>query len=442
MTYNVLWIISDQHTYRAAGCYGSSVVRTPHIDALASEGMRFDGAYTPAPVCVPARDSILCSRYPQRLGGRPLAVTLPTAAHRFHDAGYCTAHIGKMHPQVPYTRGFDYLVDAGHYYDFLGPKMEIFTRGMRARNAGCCYPWMSRRWYEQTSWLDAPLTPGMPENLVEADHFESFVVDCCESFFDAHDAAMPFFLQANFLKPHFPFVSPPRYHAMYDPCNIRLPETLRTDPGIPADSLKANGKLAPGEKGEAEARQYIADYYAATSFMDACLGRLVASLRRRGLWEQTIVIYTSDHGEMLYEYGLTGKFIFREPSVRVPLIMRVPDVTRPGSATGAITDLTDLLPTCLALCGIAADDHIEGVDLTPVLNGESHQVREYCYSKYADSLMIRSQRWKLSRYAGEVWRLYDMLADPDETVNRYPELSETAEVIRMRNRLLAWKGDS
>jgi len=441
MSYNVLWLLSDQHTYRAAGCYGNRVVRTPHIDALAREGMRFDCAYTPAPVCVPARDAMLCSRYPQRLGGGPVSLNLPTAAHRFRQAGYCTAHIGKMHPQVPYTRGFDYLVDAGHYYDFLGPKTEIFARGMDARNVGCCCPWMSSRWYQQHSWLDAPLTDGMPAVLDEPDHFEAFVATCCDAFLETLDNERPFFLQGSFLKPHYPWASPPAYHALYDPRAMMLPDTAHADTGIPPACLQANGKLGPGPDGEAAARQTIADYYAATTFMDDCLGRIIASLQRRGLWDNTIVIYTSDHGEMLYDHGLTGKFIFRESSARVPLVVRVPGVACDDSVSTAVTDLTDLLPTCLSLCEIPVDDRVEGVDLSPVLRGEVPQVRDACFSKYQNNLMIRGTRWKLIRYQSDVWQLFDMQTDPDELVNCYAERREDPEIIALRGHLLAWSGE-
>ena len=141
---NVLWLMSDQHSVRALGCYGNSVVRTPHLDRLAAGGLRFDRAYCAYPVCVPARFTMLTGRYPHHTGctgnGTPLPLRERTAAHHFSQAGYATAFLGKLHPVDGQTHGFDYYMDFGHYYDYLGPKTAIFTAGMGAEDSGSAPP--------------------------------------------------------------------------------------------------------------------------------------------------------------------------------------------------------------------------------------------------------------------------------------------------------------
>jgi choline-sulfatase len=463
--FNVLWILSDQHAYEAAGCYGNKIVQTPNLDRLAAEGLRFDAAYTPAPVCVPARDAILAGRYPHRIPGvaqgGAILPHVPTAAHLFRSAGYVTGHIGKMHPVAPYTRGFDVLVDMGHYYDYLGPKVEVFARGMDAANSGCGLPWMDQ-WYKAYAWPPAPRLPDaaprtdrpwriggwrgepfrddMPRILPEEDHFEAFVVRMCDAFLDAHGNA-PFFLVASFLKPHYPEVAPPEYHASYDPANLTLPADAGAWDIVPAG---ARALLTPDlntPDNQAVALRWLADYYACVTYVDECLGRLLASLDRRGLSDNTLVVYTSDHGDMLYHHGLRHKLVFFEPSARVPLVMRLPGVVPAGSATKALCDLTDLLPTSLAVCGLPCDHGCDGADQSPLFDDQVASVRDACFSELPGDqrYMIRTDRWKLWRWGNEDWVLSDMLTDPAESRNRYSELGNTREVMAMRERLIGWR---
>lgn len=441
---NVVWIMSDQHACFASGCYGHPVVRTPHIDALCREAMRFDAAYTSAPQCIPARDSMLSGRYPHWFPEHwTMAPDAPTAAHLFRQAGYVTAHVGKMHPFSPYTRGFDYLVDMGHYYDYLGPLTEVFTRGMDACDSGCGSPWMDG-WYRAKSWLGEPLRDGLPELLDEPDHFEAFVARTCDAFLDEHQDG-PFFLQASFIKPHYPQVSPPEYHALYSADEMELPATAFDWDVVPLSQRRWLMTDLRSPEGAGKARQRMADYYAATTYMDECLGRITASLKRRGLWDNTVVVYTADHGEMLYHHGLIQKFLFFEQSARVPLIVRAPGVTPAGSATSALADLTDLLPTMLSLCGVPPTAGFDGVDLSPVLGGRSDSVRDLCFSRMGQSTMVRSARWKLCHYPAveeamdDEWYLFDMQADPEECTNQFAAQTGNPDVQRLRERLLIFE---
>jgi choline-sulfatase len=438
--HNVVWIMADQHAAFASACYGHPVVQTPNLDRLAGEGMRFENAYTPSPVCVPARFAAMTGRYPHTTGctgnSTPLPVWERTVAHKFGNAGYLTAFIGKMHPVDPQTHGFDFLVDMGHYYDYLGPKTEIWARGMDARNTGCGLPWMDQ-WYTAHTWLDQPLSESMPAVLDEPDHFEAFVARNCEAFLRTY-ADHPFFLFASFIKPHFPYASPPPYHDLYTDVPLLLPETAGERPDLPEERQVFSRDLRDPEI-RREALRETADYFAAVSYMDECVGRILATINDLDLRENTLVIYTSDHGEMLYHHGLRQKFVFYEQSARVPLLARLPGLIESGSSTDALTDLTDLLPTSLDLCGIEVDNDVEGCSLSPVLLGKSHGVRDACFSELGNSMMVRTRRWKLVFYAKDHWQLFDMASDIDERYNLYDRLHTNPEIIRLRDRLLAWK---
>lgn len=438
---NVVWIMSDQHAAFASGCYGHSVVHTPAIDRLASEGLRFENAYTPSPVCVPARFAAMTGCYPHTTGctgnNTPLPHRQRTIAHAMARAGYVTAFIGKMHPVDPQTHGFDYLVDMGHYYDYLGPKVEIWGRGMDARNTGCGLPWMDQ-WYTPASWLGQPLSPGLPRTLDEPDHFEAFVARCCRTFLEQM-ADQPFFLFASLIKPHFPYASPPQFHALYHADEMELPATAFEWDDVPIARQNFLCRDLRDETVQAAARQEIADYFAATSYMDLCVGRIVAAVDELGLREKTLVIYTSDHGEMLYHHGLRQKFVFYEQSVHVPLIMRCPRVI-PTGAIASLTDLTDLVPTTLAFTEVDPLCALDGVDLGPVLRGDENDVRRTCYSELGESMMARTGSFKLAWYPPNDWRLYDLHNDALEQHNLYPQWQDKAEVKMMRDNLLQWKG--
>jgi arylsulfatase A-like enzyme len=246
-------------------------------------------------------------------------------------------------------------------------------------------------------------------------------------------------LFASFIKPHFPFAAPPEYHARYQPEAMILPETAYESQDVPAQR-RSFLSLDPNQPDTIRAAQrYTADYFAATTYMDVCVGRILASLERLGLQDNTLVIYTSDHGEMLYHHGLTQKFVFYEQSARVPLIMRWPDIIQPGSTTVALTDLTDLLPTSLGLAEVEPISPMGGHDLSPIVRGEMDCGREACFSELGESMMLRTDQWKLAYYPDARWHLFDLTADPHERRNRYDELQDTTEIRRLRDQLQHWQ---
>jgi arylsulfatase A-like enzyme len=464
---NVVWLMSDQHTWRAAGAYGNVEVRTPTLDRLAREGMRFDCAYTPSPVCVPARFALLTGRYPHTTGCTGNATPLPlrerTAAHWFRERGYLTAFVGKLHPVAPHTAGFDYYVDAGHYFDYLGPRTERFVRGLGARNSGCAAPWIDTLHEGRGNpWGQA--FPDRPSGAILPleDHFDSFVAREAVRFLRAY-AGEPFLLVVSFLAPHAPFAPAPEFD-VYDPAALTLPETAAPVPD--AAALAAGGAAnlhpyggwflpPPGDaRRDEEARRWLAAYYGNVTQTDAAAGAMLEALDTLGLAGDTLVVYTTDHGEMMYEHGLFGKTLFYEGSARVPLIVRCPGAIAPGTACAAPVDLTDVLPSSLDLAGIpyrasgGDASALDGYSLVPAFGGAATG-RAFAFSEigfpHHVRYMLRDARWKYTHHAGDQerggargGRLFDLRRDPDERDNLIDDVRCAPVAAALREQLLSW----
>src|SRR5947209_875444 len=344
---NVLLLMSDQHTRRALGVVGNVVARTPHLDALARSGVRFDSAYCSNPVCVPSRASLLTGLYTHNHGAYNNSVPWPfahkTIAHHFDRAGYMTGLIGKMHFVDPQTHGFEYRLDFNDWWQYLGPKSKLYAEELARANSGSGMPQIDDLWRDAGDPWDGvrekddrqgSVAVGRASKMAEQDQFESFVARESIRFLKNHGKE-PFFLISSFLKPHDPFMPAERFASMFRPEDMKLPDTwgkvdLAKVPREIRDSIENNRPTPELHKVE-QARRRIALYYANLAQMDDCLGRVLNTLRELDLEKDTVVLYTSDHGEMLGEHGLWQKFVFYEPSVGVPLIVRAPGVTGSGA---------------------------------------------------------------------------------------------------------------
>ena len=476
---NVLWIMSDQHSVRTLGCYGNPLIRTPNLDRLAAQGMRFDRAYCSYPVCVPARFTMLTGCYPHHHGAvgnqTPLPLRERTAAHHFGHAGYVTGFLGKMHPVDAQTHGFDYYMDFGHYYDYLGPKTEVFTRFMGADDSGSGSPWLTI--YDHATWPGQAGRQGPREGaggrdrspwlhaddpkrnevlefadvLAEEDHFESFIARETIRFLRTYRDE-PFFVVTSFLKPHNPLAPPAGCAAMYRPEDMPLPAWDADHlADIPAQAQQRKTPQPGTPEGDAWARRFLAAYYGNVTHMDACVGRLLDALDELGLAENTLVLYTTDHGEMLYEHGLRGKFNFFEPSARIPLITRLPGHVPEGASTRALVDQADFVPTLLDLADVEPAPRsrpLDGQSFAPVLQDPLAPGKPFAFGEYALNsgrpfYMRRDDRWKYVWYtagqlpdaAGPSEELYDPDADPGELHNLATDPAH-ADVLAEQRRLL------
>jgi choline-sulfatase len=435
---NVLFLLSDQHRPGSLGLQGDPFAHTPNLDALAHTGMRFEQTYCSNPVCTPSRASILTGLYTHNHrawnNATPWPFEIRTMAHHFSRAGYVSGLIGKMHFVDAQTHGFDYRLDFNDWYQYLGPKTKLFAEELSRANSGSGLPQIDDLWRDfgdpwkgvrETDGRKGAVHIGRASKIPEQDHFESFVARESARFLKRF-GKQPFFLISSYLKPHDPFMPPERFANMFRAENMGLPETygkVKLD-SVPNEIRRRilNDPANPEIKDPALARQRIAMYYGNLAHLDDCLGRVLAALRELDLEKDTIVIYSSDHGEMLGEHGLWHKFVFYEPSAGVPLFVRVPGLTREGSRSRAPVSLVSLLPTLLDLCGLPIPPGLDEEPLTPFLREPEREAKRPVYSEFAlttknAKYMIRRGEWKYSFYVNDMPELYNLSADPEEMNN-------------------------
>ena len=420
----IIVVMVDQHTPFAMGCYGNSQVKTPYLDEFAQHSIVFRNAYTSSPVCVPARFSALSGLYPSRTGcvsnQTPLPAQTPTMAHVFREKGYMTGFVGKMHPVAPHTHGFDYYVDFGHYFDYLGRYIETYTRGMQADDSGKGVPWITSYQNPKNSWNLVPPRGGLPCTLAEEDQFENFVVRESTRFLRNYRRD-PLLLFVSFLRPHTPLVVPPRFYDLYREESLKLDEVRSETFNDYLQSRVAPGWGTPDTA--TLARRHVRNYYAAVSYVDEQFGALCATLRHLNMWDDTLMVYTSDHGEMLYQHGMVGKFTFYESSVRVPLMIHLPMQTQ-GHLASSLVDHTCLLPTLMGLSHMQPHG-MDGRNISQTLIGDGRRNEATTYPVFSELTlgqghvirMVRDKNWKLVQYPDGFAQLFDLDHDPNEFVN-------------------------
>lgn len=442
---NILLICSDQHTPRILGCSGDRVVRTPNLDALAAAGARFDSCYCNSPLCVPSRMSLMTGRFPWRcesIGNQSvLDSRYPTLAHIAVRGGYHPVLCGKMHFQ-----GHD------QRHGFLERPMGDFSGG--ALLGGMPHGPGGIPHLGNCSRPDTMFHTGPGENPMVG--FDDAVTEHTLAWIRAyarHPVAPPFFLVAGFLLPHNPFIAPrPVYDRYRD--SVRAPkpspdELTTFHPNhrdyrrfIDLDSVP-----------EANCDRAAVAYYAMTDLLDRNIGKLLDGLRESGLWNDTIVIYTSDHGEMLGQHGLWHKECFYEDSARVPLIIRHPH-RNPGQTVDQPRSLVDLMPTLCDWLGVSPPPGLDGTSLDPALRGEEGDappVRVETYTHWTQAehgvsanRMVRDGDWKLCYYgAYDSCELFDLRSDPHEQRNRIDDPSLTPLIARLKALLFSdgWSRD-
>ena len=427
---NILLIIDDQHNPRVLGHTGACEVQTPRLDEFASQSVVFSNAYCNNPVCAPTRHTLYTGRYASDHGvyvnDLPMREDVPTLMAALNEAGYTTANVGKMH-NCPYhhRRDFQYVlhheffIDHGgisHYAPYLEAQVE--QRGLRRP---------ARRWGQSReglrSWLQDPECIAgenwVPEELTA----ERWVTD--ESLAFIRDQLVrrpdqPFFLHASYFPPHHPYRPIAKYAAMYDPEAMALPPNWR--PVTPRGGMGAAGQLS-----EEDVRRFRAYYYGFVTQLDAEIGRLLDGLEALGVAEDTIVLFMSDHGDMLGEHGRMYKGVMYEGSARVPFMVRWPGVTTPRQEDALISH-ADVVPTLLRAAGLPDDAlgrELPGADLRPLLQhgatgsgwGDRAIYAEYFSRWPYTHLMLRRGAYKLIRSRegeGVVQRLYDLERDPWE----------------------------
>lgn len=467
---NVLLLMSDQHKRSCMGVAGDTTAITPNLDRLAQESVRFTSAYCANPVCAPSRASMLTGLYSHNLLSRsvlqkhgdssPYSFQHKTMADRFHGAGYMTALIGKMHFLDAQTHGFDYKLQFNDWWQYLGPKVHLYEDEVGHPDSGAGLPQVPYLWREEGDpWKghrqhddrQGAVAVGHPSIMEEQDHFESFVARESIRFLENQAPNdEPFFLISSFLKPHEPFMPAKRFAEMFQPEQMKLSPTwgkadLQQLPKRVQHSIEfcpPTPELGLRENDPSEARKRMASYYGNLAQTDDCVGQVLGALTRLGLDHNTIVIYTSDHGEMLGDLGLWDKFQFYEGSCGVPLMVRVP-----GGAP-AVCDtpvsLISLSATLTDLCDVPSPGPSDGKSFAPLVRQPQSRAdhgpvfAEYSLGNKGAKYMIRDGDYKYTYWTHDTPELYNLHSDPQEMHNLAARPEHQATVERLKKRLFEW----
>ncbi len=449
---NILILMPDQQRADCVSCAGHPQVRTPHMDRIAAEGVRFARACTSSPLCMPARASFLCGRHVHSHGmwgnGGELAPGDVSLFGSLRDCGYRTAHVGKSHyyshgpfhmrEREPYmhARGFD------HVDEVTGPWA---TRR--------CESYMTDEWERKGllqafrddydwRWRHRDEFPVRPSSLPVNDFLDSYVGRQAARFIDGHDGARPFALFVGFGGPHEPWDAPGEYATMYDPAETP-PAVPSAEPGdwVPqaAAEWQRSGRYPDMTPGHVAAMR--ANYYGKISLVDHWVGEILAACERRGVLDDTLIVFWSDHGELAGDHGLLYKSRFFEGALRVPLMVRWPGRVPVGVTTDALACTIDIMPTVLEAAGAPVPESCEGVSLWPALHDPAARPRQAVLSEVEKAgrrnTMVCTERHKLAVHEdGTPYMLYDLARDPDEQRNLIG-MPDAAEVEREMLGLLA-----
>jgi len=434
---NVLFIISDDLN-NSLGCYGHPLVKTPNIDKLAARGVTFQRSYCQYPLCGPSRNSLLTGLYPNSTGilqnsqifrqTIPSQLSMPQA---FRQQGYFAGRIGKLyHYNVPKSVGTNGHDDPGSWELELNPagcdrlleEGDIFS--LRPGNFGGTLSWYA------SPRGDLEHTDGMLAKDAE------WVLERC-----AKERDRPFFLAVGFYRPHTPYVAPKSYFTGYPEKEMPLVQGWEQDQqDIPKPGLGSH-KREHDKLTDELRQQAIQAYFASITFMDAQVGRVLDALDRLELADDTIVVFTSDHGYHLGEHGLWQKQSLFEESSRVPLIIAAPGQCKAGSVAETPVGLVDVFPTLAELCGVDPPKNLQGQSLTKIMQDPSLPGRGWALTevtrgggeKRLFGYSLRTPRYRYTEWGGgEAGReLYDHDKDPKEITNLADDPAQKEVVTKL-----------
>ena len=442
---NILLICTDQQRFDAVGAYGNRAISTPNLDRLASDGVLFENCYVQNPVCGPSRASLMTGRYVPSHGlhanGVDLARDEELFSKRLADAGYDCGLVGKLHLGSCRDGRIEPRLDDGFrvfrwsHEPYPGSSENAYHRWLSARYPDLYASAMSSG--DRSAWDTMP---------IEAHYTHWIGEETIDFLRTSRRADQPFFFVANFFDPHHGFGAPAEHLSRYDVADLPAPVTrdgeLENKPAIFTDASKesyagaARGYL---DYSETELMEVRRAYYAMVSMVDDEVGRILDTLAECGLAEDTMVVFTSDHGEMLgdHQLMLKGPFMY-DCAVRVPLIVRWPGTADGGTRRSELVQWIDLAPTFLAAAGLEAPAAMQGESLAGLARGEAAGWRDWALSHYRESggpydppvhvTMLRHESWKLVVHHGgpassreRTGELYHLAADPDELVNLWAD---------------------
>ena len=451
--FNILWLIADQHMQSIMGCAGNPVVKTPNLDALAAAGARFANATCVTPFCSPTRASFISGQYPhthgivQNVAGddtRALSGRYPCVENILFERGWSALHLGKWHLGwerdlvcYPGTETYqeshdryekEFLLPAGEKaYDEPRPGEVVSGKLALTKEMAAAQVLKPNRSAKKKAGKapGAALEESAPvigRSLVKPDYtYESWLAGQCIRLLEKNKDHN-FILTYSISPPHPPFICPAPYYDMYDPATMPWPKNADDRPAAYKNLIAARNGWNMSDQNK---REYLRCYYGQVTMVDAIMGRILAALKSLGLEDDTLVIYTSDHGNNLTSHGFLDKTSgsFHEELLRVPLIFRYPGHIRAGSVFQSKAESLDLMPTLLDYAGAPVSGNVQGRSLRPVIEGRAPDVFDFavCERGLGDSnrfsRMLRTAEAKYCYYSDGSRELFDLAKDPYEMKN-------------------------
>lgn len=474
---NILLITSDQQHWNTLGCINPEV-QTPNLDKLVSQGTLFTRAYTPNPTCTPTRSCLITGKYPSQHGAYSLGTKLPesevTIGDYLHEAGYETALVGKAHFQplratheFSTLESYPLMQDLDYWAKFEEPfygfrHVELARNHADEQHVGQHYAlWMEEKGLH--NWRDyfRPPTGNNTSQqhkwlIPEAYHYNTWIAERTNALLDTYqDRKKPFFLWASFFDPHPPYLVPEPYDTMYDPASLSIPQIVEgehaTNPPHFAMTQEQNPDFSAWDEpnGSAihgfqshlhdrdELAKDIAIYYGMITCMDKYIGRILDHLDELGLADNTLVVFTSDHGHYYGHHGLIAKGPFHyDDGIRVPMIARLPQKIAAGKRNHSLQSLVDYAPTFLAFCGLDVPPDMTGLNQGANWMDESAQARQHVIIENRHqpfSVHMKTyvdDRYKLTVYYGRDYgEIFDLQSDPDELHNQWDDEALRASLM-------------
>jgi choline-sulfatase len=436
---NIVFLMADQFRGDCVGADGNHAIMTPNLDRLAAEGARFSAAYSTCPSCTPARAAILTGLSPWRHGMLGYGKIAPHYPHELpqmlRDAGYYAVGIGKMHYDLRRnTHGFhETILDDVREPGFASDYRQWFARNAPGQNP-------------DATGIGANDHRAWPYVLPERLHPTRWTADEAVRLIEQYHDPAPLFLKVSFVRPHSPYDPPPRWWDRY--AGVDLPPA---SVGDWAERHAQRGKphrddLWQGDLGAEAVHTARRGYYANVSFLDEQMGRILAALSKRGMLENSLILFTADHGDMLGDHNLWRKTYAYEPSARIPMLIRWPNGLlegKRGQAIDAPVELRDVLPTFLDAAGVPYDPKwFDGHSMLPLIRGQHNGWRGWidlehaaCYAPETSWTGLTDGRTKYVYYAWDGReQLFDLVKDPHETRNlaALPEHRPLLETWRQR----------
>lgn len=464
---NILWICTDQQRPDTLGCYDNPWVKTPNLDALAKRGMLFEKAFAQSPVCSPSRASFLTGRYPRtcrcRQNGQAIPADEVPVTRLLDEAGYRCGLAGKLHlspchPKV--APEMERRIEDGY---------EVFHWSHHPMggwgNHNAYWAWLEQQGQTYTT-RGHPECRLIGEGMPAEYHQTTWCADrAIDHINEARQDKRPWLFSVNFFDPHHGFDPPASHLARYADFidDLPLPEyhdgELENKSSFQhldhAGAYNKPGSYAWSSMTSRDHRWVKAAYYAMIDLIDEQVGRILDALERSGQIDNTLIIFMSDHGEMLGDHGiyLKGPY-FYDPAIQVPLIVAGPGV-KPGS-TKALVELVDIAPTLLETAGLPRHNGMQGLSLWPLLHDPADPHRDSVYCEYYNAMpwhkkpeahltMVRTDRFKLTvNHSENSGELYALDSDPGETNNRWNDPALTAiqsELLLQLTHRMAWTAD-